>query len=377
MDYYKILNCSNATDQNGIKKMYRKMALKYHPDKNPNDENAKKKFEEIQEAYEVLSDEKKRKIYDKFGYKGLKEYEENDFGNQQHHEKEQTVKHIDYTIQELYELKSKEIKFKYKKQCMNCLGSGAIEKSDCEFCNGNGVTMKIHRMGPFIQQIQEKCEHCDGKGYKIIKECSICNGNGYLRELKYIKFELDGSSYDKVFKVYEDEGHEDNNGVKSDLVIVMKEKIDDRFKRRGFDLHIKEKIHLHDSLVGLKRTIDFIDGRKLFINEDTIIKDNDVRRIKNYGLKKNDGTYGDLIIEYNIIYPEELLDEGILSQLCLISENKEKDDESIEVDCIDFDNNIDKIDDNSPFGIHINSDGFEGIHGGMPEMHSVQQCAQS
>ena len=62
MDYYKILNCSNATDQNGIKKMYRKMALKYHPDKNPDDENAKKKFEEIQEAYEVLSDEKKKNI---------------------------------------------------------------------------------------------------------------------------------------------------------------------------------------------------------------------------------------------------------------------------------------------------------------------------
>ena len=77
------------------------MALKYHPDKNPDNENAKQKFEEIQEAYEVLSDEKKRKIYDKFGYKGLKEYEEHNFGNQQNQEKEQTVKHIDYTIQDV------------------------------------------------------------------------------------------------------------------------------------------------------------------------------------------------------------------------------------------------------------------------------------
>ena len=92
MDYYKILNCSKSTDENGIKKCYRKMALKYHPDKNPDDENAKQKFEEIQEAYEVLSDEKKRKIYDKFGYKGLKEYEENNFGNQHPEQKEQTVK---------------------------------------------------------------------------------------------------------------------------------------------------------------------------------------------------------------------------------------------------------------------------------------------
>ena len=377
MDYYKVLNCSKATDQNGIKKMYRKMALKYHPDKNPDNKNAKEKFEEIQEAYEVLSDDKKRKIYDKYGYKGFKEYEE----NHHHKEKEQTVKYVDYTIKELYELKSKEIKFKLKKQCINCLGTGAIEKIECKYCNGNGVTMKIHRMGPFVQQIQEKCEYCNGKGFLIIKKCDSCNGNGYLRELRYIKFDLDGSSYDKVFKIYEDEGHEDNNGIKSDLVVVMKEKVDERFKRRGFDLHIKEKIHLHDSLVGLKKTIDFIDGRKLFINENTIIKDNDIRRIKNYGLKKSDGTYGDLIIEYNIIYPEELLDETILSQLYLTSENKDKDDESIEVTCIDFDNNVDDNNFfnnvNNPFGIHINSNEFEGIHEGVPEMHSVQQCAPS
>jgi len=391
MDYYKILNCDKNSDENAIKKAYKKMALKYHPDRNHgNVEEAKVEFNKVQEAYEVLSDEKKRKIYDKYGYKGLKDYEENNFGNQHPQHKQKTVKEIKYTIQELYEQKTKNFNYNIKKQCVDCLGSGAFEKSICNECDGKGMQVRIQRMGPFVQQMQQPCMFCNGKGIKVLKKCKQCNGKCFIKELMNIEFNIDGSCYDKIHEVYEDIGDEDEDGNKSDLVLVVKEVIDERFKRRGFDLHIKEKIHLYDSLVGLKKTIEFIDGRKLYINENIIITDNDVRRIENYGLKKNDGTYGDLIIEYNIIYPNEVLDKNVLKQLNMESDNKEKEEDSIEVTCIDFENNVNKIGkDNQfrkmphpftgmphPFGININESDFDEMNG-MPDIHNVQQCAQS
>lgn len=366
MDYYKILDLDRNCDINDIKKAYKRNALKYHPDKNPGNIEVIDKFNKIKEAYDILSDERKRKIYDKNGINGLKHFDEN--VQQQQMEKKKTVKYINYSIQELYNRVSKNLTLNIKKQCMECLGSGAKSKELCNNCNGEGIKVVIHRIGPFMQKMHQKCINCRGNGYKIIDVCNNCNGKCFIKDIKNIKFEIEGNNYDNIFKVYEDEGDEDNEGNKSDLIIVIKEVIDERYKRRGFDIYIKEYIYLYDSLVGLKKEIDFIDNSKLYIKSNKIIKENDIKIIKNYGMKKNNGENGNLIIEFNIIYPESLLNESILKELKMKSENVNINNNN-EIILEDYKSNIQKI--NNNFFENI------GINENHQNIHHVQQCNQS
>jgi DnaJ-class molecular chaperone len=376
MDYYKILELERNCDNNDIKKAYKRNALKYHPDKNPGNNEVKEKFNKIKEAYEILSDERKRKIYDLHGINGLKHFEEN--VQQQQMEKKKTVKYINYSIQELYNKVSKNLILNIKKQCMECLGSGAQNKELCDNCNGNGVKIVIHRIGPFMQQMHQKCINCRGNGYKIINKCKKCDGKCFIKEIKNIEFNIDGQNYDNIFKVYEDEGDEDNDGIKSDLVIIIKEIIDERYKRRGYDIYIKEDIYLYDSLVGLKKEIDFIDNSKIYIKSNKIIKDNDVKIIKNYGMKKNKSENGNLIIEFNIIYPESLLNESLLKQLNMKSHNIiDIKNNILELELEDYESKIQKINNEFFENININQNIFNNNHHHNKNIHHVQECNQS
>jgi DnaJ-class molecular chaperone len=377
MDYYKILELERNCDQNDIKKAYKKNALKYHPDKNLGNVEVIEKFNKIKEAYDILSDERKRKIYDKHGINGLKHFEENI--QQQQMEKKKTVKYINYSIKELYNKVSKNLTLNIKKQCMECLGSGAKKKLLCDNCNGDGVKVVIHRIGPFMQQMQQKCINCRGYGYKIIEKCKTCEGKCFIKEIKNIEFKIEGDNYDNIFKVYKDEGDEDNDGIKSDLVIIMKEIMDERYKRRGYNIHIKEDIYLYDSLVGLKKEIDYIDNSNLIIKSDKIIKDNDVKIIKNYGMKKQNGENGDLIIEFNIIYPNSLLNESLLNESLLKKLNMKSENISniknnmIELE--DYESKIEKI--NNDF-FENNQDQNQNIFNNFHQnVHHVQECNQS
>ena len=94
-------------------------------------------------------------------------------------DKKQIVKYVEYTLQELYERKSKKIQLDIKKQCINCLGSGALDKKICDLCNGDGKQIRLQRMGPFMQQFQQKCIGCNGLGYHIITKCNACNKKGF------------------------------------------------------------------------------------------------------------------------------------------------------------------------------------------------------
>jgi DnaJ family protein A protein 2 len=181
-EYYTRLGVEASASVDDIKKAYKKMAIKFHPDKNPNNPEAVEKFKEISEAYEVLSDEKKRQIYDKYGKDGLKEggfnaHNAEDIfsqffggggfssffgggGNRGPKRTENIVHELQVTLEDLYKGKTSKLAVQRNVLCGKCSGSGAREGASaakCRTCEGRGVRIIIKQMGPMIQQMQTVC----------------------------------------------------------------------------------------------------------------------------------------------------------------------------------------------------------------------------
>lgn len=216
MDYYKVLGIDKSASQDEIKKAYRKLAIKYHPDKNPGNKEAEAKFKKLGEAYSVLSDEKKRKQYDTYGTVDGNGFQGNPndifkdlfkdiggfgpfgggfggfggfggspfgdiFGNRQHRntenypqqgEDEKTV--VDITFEEAYKGCKKEIEIHKHSLCPDCHGKKG-EYSQCSHCNGNGMIVEKHG----FTIMQRTCPYCGGTGKSLSKSCKTCNGTGY------------------------------------------------------------------------------------------------------------------------------------------------------------------------------------------------------
>jgi DnaJ-related protein SCJ1 len=191
-DLYKILDLTRRAGKDDIKKNYRKLTREYHPDRNP---DFREKFQDISEAYEILSDRKKRRIYDLKGYHGYKESVKNEGQNNQHQMMggmfgmmggQQKDKLEDLNIKlkvslaDLYN--GKELNFKYTRNtiCPHCRGTGGESEDDvapCKKCSGSGWTMETHQIAPgYVQQFQKPCPKCAGKGQIITTQCHICGG---------------------------------------------------------------------------------------------------------------------------------------------------------------------------------------------------------
>jgi len=199
-DYYKLLGISRSAKQAEIKRAYRKLAPLYHPDKFPNDEEKKVKFQEISTAYEVLSDDEKRRIYDQYGEEGLKKGVRNsggfDFddifsmfnGGQQKKKggrdelpKGNPLKiKFRATLEDLYNGKDIEVLQMRQVLCPHCRGTGAENADDvssCPDCDGSGIKIVTQKLGPgFVQRMQTTCDRCGGKGRIVTSTCSHCSG---------------------------------------------------------------------------------------------------------------------------------------------------------------------------------------------------------
>lgn len=185
-----------------IKRSFRKLSLKYHPDKNPNDKAAAKKFADIKKAYEVLSDPDKRQIYDIDGEEGLQKDQQGQgqqgfnpfasfFGGQQQPGERQRGPNMhaetEVTLEELYLGATKEIRLRKNVICNKCRGTGAKDGNmkKCPVCGGHGHRMQIQQMAPgFNVQMQVPCDACNGKGKTYASACPICNGKGVKNEEK-------------------------------------------------------------------------------------------------------------------------------------------------------------------------------------------------
>ena len=327
-DYYNRLGVNKNATQEEIKKAFRKAALKYHPDKNPEGKKeAEEKFKEINEAYAVLSDPEKRSIYDKYGYEGLRgQYGGSQFddfissifknfgffddifgGFAQSHSKKGTDIQIDITmdLEEVFNGTEKEITIKRTVPCEKCNGSGAATPSDittCAHCNGTG---KIRRQ-QFFFTVSQTCPYCNGTGKIITKKCSNCKGNGYIIQKEKIEIKIESGIDNGAILLYKGKGNiVDPEYPAGDLYIVTYIKEDPIFKRDGMNLYVELPIPFTSAMFGDKLELDYFDQKKLTVNIPPKTSNGDILKLRGYGIPKG-GYRGDLIIQMKLITPKRM-----------------------------------------------------------------------
>ncbi len=326
-----------------LKKAYRKASLKWHPDKNKDNlEESTKKFQEISEAYSILNDGEKRKIYDQVGIEMLKHGGEGPqvdpmsmfaemfggmggmggmggfpgfggfsgfggFGRREEQEEEHCVVKLPVSLEQIYNEEKVTVSYKQKIYCSTCNGNGTKDgkKSVCDGCDGKGKVMQVRRMGPMVHQTIIDCPECSGKGKYITKNniCKNCNGKTYTEKNKSYDIPLkNGIKSGNKIKV-DNKGHQLKN-KKTHLIIVILEKEHETFKRDDDNLIINMEIKLYQSLLGFTKIVKHLDNRFLEINNDDIIKDGDVKVIPNEGMNNLNGYQkGNLYIKFKVKYP--------------------------------------------------------------------------
>jgi len=346
-DYYSILGVEKGASKDDIKKAFHKLAHKYHPDKKGGDEA---KFKEVNEAYRVLSDEKKRAQYDQFGnadmnggfngFSGFQGFSAGggptsgwDFSNFA-----QGAGGIEFDLGDIFgdvfgmggrrrvrrgrdismdiELDFKESVFGTERKvlvtktttCETCKGDGGkpgAGKETCKTCNGKG---KIHDtktsiFGTF--STVTTCPDCFGKGETPKEKCETCKGAGLTRGQQEIKIRVPAGINDGEMIRLSGAGEAIQNGTPGDLYVKVHVAKHPRFHKEGNDIVMDMDVKLTDALLGAKTTVETLDGKK----EITIpagVKTNDLIRIKEAGVPKGDGGRGNLLIKVTVAIPEKL-----------------------------------------------------------------------
>lgn len=316
---YDILELSTTCDINDIKRSYKKLARKYHPDRNKGTEE---KFKEISHAYSILGDTKKKDLYDTYGEDGMNTEQPNmdpfsmfgglfNMNNRQSNKTQDRLEDIYIGLDDLYNEKSVKLSYIKKQICTSCNGLGVqdIKKvHTCNKCNGKGVHIKIVQVAPgFISQSQESCWDCNGTGkiYEQNNKCIKCNGNKIIDFNNQLKIKIKkyfNNGHTVVFKGQADQ----SPGIElfGDLIVKINFKPHKEFKiYLNKHLLFEKNITLVDALCGVKFKITHLDGSVLFINHEKIIQPMEQKKINGLGLT------GDLIINFNIIFPNEIDEE--------------------------------------------------------------------
>jgi molecular chaperone DnaJ len=310
-DFYEVLGVPRHASVDEIKKAYRQLALKLHPDRNPGNKESEEKFKEAAEAYEVLGDEEKRRRYDQFGHEGLRGTNYHDFtdvndvfsafgdifgnsfgggifdevfGGGQRTRRRQSSQHgqpgsdlkaqLTLTLEEIASGVEKKLKVKRQKKCDVCSGSGAktgTGKSTCPQCNGSGELRQVSRsmFGQFVNITA--CPTCEGEG-RIVKEpCSACHGEGRLPGESTIKVNVPAGVSEGNYIPLQGQGNAGRRGGPAgDLLVVIEEQEDEQFKRNGDDIIYELLIGFPFAALGGEVEIPTLTGRaKLTIDPGT------------------------------------------------------------------------------------------------------------
>ncbi|GES72964.1 DnaJ-domain-containing protein [Rhizophagus clarus] len=297
-DYYSILGVSQSASSREIKKKYKLLSKKYHPDKNPGDKEAEQKFVQLAEAYEVLSDDEKRQIYDKYGEEGLKQQSQGGFhnpfdifasffGHQSQSERQgpSTVMELEVELKELYLGTQVEVDVSKQVICGQCRGTGAEKPEDvitCNACGGRGMKVVKQQLGPGIfQQFHSTCDTCGGKGKIIKSKCPVCNGKKVQRGNEQLTIIVEKGQFDDGKIVFEKEGDESPDTIPGDIIFQVKTIPDPIFERKGNNLYTKQTISLIDALTGFEKNITHLDGRNVLLKRDGVTQPGFVQAIKN------------------------------------------------------------------------------------------------
>ncbi|MCM1377403.1 MAG: molecular chaperone DnaJ [Clostridium sp.] len=359
-DYYEVLGVAKDAKPDEIKKAYRKMAIKYHPDKNPGDKAAEEKFKEAAEAYDVLSDEKKRKMYDQFGHNmghagaggpgGFGGFEGfGGFGGAHFSMEDifsqfgdvfgdmfsnggrgnyrargaQPRKHVNrgtdlritvkLSLHDIMHGVDKKLKIPRLVACPACKGTGAKDGTafkECARCHGTGYTTIVQQtiFGP--QQATAVCPDCNGEGKIITEQCPECHGSGVLEKKdEIVSFSIPAGVEDGMVLTMRGMGNAPRGGgVNGDLLIVIQEEKNSELIRDGVDLIYNLMLDFPTAALGGSAEVPTVDGRaRLNITPGT--QPGKVLRLRGKGLPKyNTSDHGDLLVNVMVYVPENLTD---------------------------------------------------------------------
>ena len=349
-DYYEVLGVDKNASADEIKKAYRKMAIKYHPDKNPGDKEAEEKFKEAAEAYSVLSDADKKARYDQFGHAGVEGAGPdfsggfgnlndilNDlfggafgggfsgfggfgggFGGGRSGQRQQRVYRgrdirvrVKLTLEEIAKGVEKEISIEKNVPCTECGGKGAKNSSDIKTCPGCQGTGQVQRVvNSFLGQTvtYSTCQQCGGEGKIISNPCRSCGGTGLVRKRETIKVKIPAGVEAGMQLTLQGEGHSaKNNGINGDLLVVIEETEHPNLKREGNNLYYTKVISVVDAMLGAEVTVPCLDGDyKIKIDAGT--QSGEVVRLRGRGLPSVNGYggTGDMYVKIAVWIPKRL-----------------------------------------------------------------------
>ncbi|MEP7167837.1 MAG: molecular chaperone DnaJ [Bacteroidota bacterium] len=344
-DYYEILGVSRSAVEIEIKKAYRQMALKYHPDKNPGDKAAEEKFKEAAEAYEVLSNPDKKNRYDQFGHQGMGggggggysmnmedifSHFGNVFGGQHPFEsffgggdsrsgrryvtKGSNLRiKVTLNLAEIANGVEKKIKVNKQVACSSCSGSGAQNASSfsqCNTCKGAGQIRRVTNTILGQMQTTSTCPTCNGEGQKITNKCKSCQGKGTMYGDELISINIPAGVAEGMQMTMSGKGNAaERSGIPGDLLIAIEEAADPQLKRDGNNLLYDLYINFSDAALGMNTEVPTIDGKaKIRIEPGT--QPGKVLRLKGKGLPElNSYHKGDLLINVNVWTPQHLTSE--------------------------------------------------------------------
>lgn len=342
-DYYEVLGVSKNADATEIKKAYRKLALKYHPDKNPGDKEAEEKFKEAAEAYDVLSNEDKRRKYDQFGHAGVGAgaggfgggmsmddiftHFGDIFGNfggfsgfggggrrarRVNRGANLRVK-VKLTLEEIATGVEKKIKVKKYVADSHCQGTGAKDGtsySTCSTCNGSGQVTRIQNTILGQMQTTATCPSCEGEGRIINEKCPHCNGEGVTLAEEVITLNIPAGVGDGMQLSLSGKGNAARRGgMNGDLIVLIEEQEHPQLVRDGNDLLYNAFVGFPEAVLGSSVEIPALEG-KVKVKVEAGTQPGKILRLRGKGLPDIDGYgKGDLLVKINVWVPKNLSKE--------------------------------------------------------------------
>ncbi|KAG2195946.1 hypothetical protein INT47_007082 [Mucor saturninus] len=345
--YYDILGVAPTASETELKKAYRKLALKYHPDKNP---AAGDKFKEISHAYEILSDSEKRDAYDHYGEEGLSGQGGHGHGMNAEdlfsqlfggggggmfgggggrrgpsgpRRGKDMMHQLKVSLEDFYLGKTSKLALQKNVLCVKCDGKGGKEGAVqmCRGCNGQGARIMMRQMGPMVQQFQQTCPDCNGLG-EIINEkdrCKHCLGKKIMSDRKILEVHIERGMRGGQKITFSGEGDQAPGIIPGDIIIQLDEKPHPRFTRQGDDLIYEAKIDLLTALAGGQFAVPHLDDRVLMVTviPGEAIQPNMVKVVPNEGMRmQRVDSHGHLFIKFTVEFPQaNWTDENTLKKL--------------------------------------------------------------
>lgn len=405
-EYYKTLGVDKNATESQLKKAYRKLAVKHHPDKGGDPET----FKAISAAYDILSDPEKREVYDKYGKEGVENgggggggSADDIFsqffgggrggGRSRGPKKTPSTKHVlKVKLEDVYNGKTRKMRVSRDVICKPCNGKGGSPgfEESCGTCGGRGYRNMLRQIGPgMMQQVQMPCDSCSGKGKKVNKSlmCKSCRGEKVVSTSKVIEVHIEKGMKNEGKIVFSGMADDKPGYEAGDLIFFIQIEEHKVFERKGADLRIKLDLTLSEALCGFSIPIKHMDGRTILINskKGEVIKPNTLKAVSDEGmpLESNPTQHGRLFVSFNIVFPIDgtLSSDKILALNSLLppSERVPFDESKMsEDDIVDrvtlTEINLDNFGKASAgAGTSYDSDEEEGAAGGQQNVQCAQQ----